>query len=330
MPKVSVVVPVYNVEKYLDICLDSILNSSFTDIEVLCINDGSTDTSGDILNHYAKFDSRIKVFHRKNFGLSASRNYGIRYSKSKYIMFVDSDDWISPVMIERLYNNIRHFDSDFCFSGITKYDDKTFNTVNWELIPSKDIKKFVTTPVFNEASASPFFLFNSHVVTWNKIYKKSFINSFKFPEGLCFEDNPFYYQCYLKAKKISFDLAPLYFYRVNRGGSIIGDEKKLFDSFKIAHLCERVLKDSGKYEKYKTPFLILKMDRLFFRVVTASETYRPQLFELLKSEFKNVNFLEYDFQLIKESQSYKNIQIVLSNDYEQFKTIFPQRGSNNA
>jgi glycosyltransferase involved in cell wall biosynthesis len=116
-PEISIIVPVYNVEKYLEKCLKSILHQIFSDFELILIDDGSTDSSGRICDEYLKRDSRIKVFHKENGGLSSARNYGIEKSTGKYIGFVDSDDYIAKDMYEVLYNNLQRENADVSMCG---------------------------------------------------------------------------------------------------------------------------------------------------------------------------------------------------------------------
>ena len=110
---ISVIVPIYNVEEYLPTCIESILNQTYKDLEILLIDDGSTDNSGKICDEYAKQDKRCIVIHQQNKGVSATRNTGLNYATGKYISFVDGDDYIHPQMIEILYNEIRKGDFDF-------------------------------------------------------------------------------------------------------------------------------------------------------------------------------------------------------------------------
>ena len=120
MPKVSIIVPVYNVEKYLSKCLDSIVNQTLKDIEIICINDGSVDNSQSVLEAYAKKDTRIKVINQENLGLSCARNKGIDIAQGEYIGFVDSDDWIDLEFYEELYNNAINTQSDIAASSILR------------------------------------------------------------------------------------------------------------------------------------------------------------------------------------------------------------------
>jgi len=126
MSSITIIVPVYNTEKYLDRCLASILAQTFRDIEILLINDGSTDNSLAVLQSYADNDNRIKIINQKNKGLSATRNVGIKLANSAYILHVDSDDWIEPDMCEALYNEARQYDADIVTSHVFfDYPNKT-------------------------------------------------------------------------------------------------------------------------------------------------------------------------------------------------------------
>ncbi len=131
-PKVSIIVPVYNVENYLNRCLDSLINQSFDDIEIICINDGSTDRSLEILKDYEKKDNRVKIINKENSGVSNCRNKGIKVSNGEYIVFVDSDDWIDIDTYEIMMDNIIKYNADIAVSNINYvYDDRYLATVNF-------------------------------------------------------------------------------------------------------------------------------------------------------------------------------------------------------
>ena len=123
MPKLSIIVPVYNVEKYIRKCIDFILGKTFKDFELILVDDGSPDNCGEICESYARNDNRIRVIHRANGGLSAARNTGLSYATGKYIGFVDSDDYVSPVMYEKLINSIEKHNADICKCGYNEFDD---------------------------------------------------------------------------------------------------------------------------------------------------------------------------------------------------------------
>ena len=173
MAKVSVIVPVYNVEKYLDVCLDSLINQTFDDFEIICINDGSTDSCLNILRQYAKLDRRIKIFSQKNLGLSAARNAGMKQANGEYIVFVDSDDFLSPVALEKMHTNMSENDTDFMFSYAYQIQPSEFKL--WELPNNKDFTAHIKTPVFCEKDLGPEFYLKMLFSAWAKMYKKSFI-----------------------------------------------------------------------------------------------------------------------------------------------------------
>ena len=133
--KISVIVPVYNVEKWLNKCIDGILVQSYNNLEIILVNDGSIDKSGNICDNYSKKDNRIKVFHNKNKGLSYGRNFGVKNFNSKYVMFVDSDDFISDSNIIKKFINILERDkSDFIYTSYCRFDDGNKDKIT-EVLP---------------------------------------------------------------------------------------------------------------------------------------------------------------------------------------------------
>ncbi|MBE6349542.1 MAG: glycosyltransferase [Spirochaetaceae bacterium] len=204
IPKISIIVPVYKVEKYLSKCIDSILAQTFKDFELILINDGSPDNSPKICNDYAQKDSRIKVIHQKNAGVSAARNAGLDIAKGEYIGFVDSDDWIEPSTYEIAYNTAIEREADI---------------VQWDFIfdytsGKKIEKKFGVEGYFNIAEDSSYF----YGGMWHKLISKKLIDfeSIRFPVGLKYaEDRCFGIDCFLLAKKTYHISKVLYHYCVN-------------------------------------------------------------------------------------------------------------------
>lgn len=252
--KVSIVVPVYNTSKYLADCMDSLINQSLRDIEIICINDGSTDNSLEILEEYAKKDSRVKIFTIKNSGLSLARNYGIEQSRGKYIGFVDSDDYVDEYMFEKLYISCKNNDLDLAICKISLFDDETGeinNNLNYyNLGVFKDLNK----EVFNSDDTTQFTC-NIVVNAYNKLYRKSLLedNSIEFPPHLIFEDEIFFIKTYLNSKRISIVNEFLYYYRLNREGSITYLEKEndYVDMVEIYKREREIFKEANKYSEYK-------------------------------------------------------------------------------
>lgn len=200
-PTISIIVPVYKVEKYLNRCVDSILNQTYTDFECILVDDGSPDKCGQICDEYAELDKRIRVIHKENGGLSDARNVGIDAAKGEYISFIDSDDWIHPQMIEILYGGIIH------------------NGVLMSICAYKETESYIA---FNKVEAYQFtisngmdFLVNNNVtavVAWNKLYHKKLFKGIRYPYGRIHEDEFTTYKLLYKAGDIAYCNEMLYYY----------------------------------------------------------------------------------------------------------------------
>ena len=179
MSKVSIIIPVYNVEKYLARCLETLINQTFTDIEIICIDDGSTDNSVKILDNYAAKESRIKVIHQANCGPSVARNRGMKIASGKYISFVDSDDWIDLNFIEKLYNAAEKNNADIAAASIIR---KRQNSEKFRIHYTAEIKVETLQEKIALCDVP------KCCYIWNKLYKKTLINDSFFKEGVYFED----------------------------------------------------------------------------------------------------------------------------------------------
>lgn len=202
MPKVSIIVPIYNMEKYLEKCINSIINQTLKDIEIILVNDGSNDRSGNIADEFAKLDPRIKVIHKENEGQGIARNIGIDVSKGEYIGFVDSDDWIDINMYEELYSAAKNNFADISVCGRKLYDKygkiESQISINNEVF--ENVYQNITDYCINN-------LFYPHtVVVYNKIYKRDIINinniRFNSVDKIGSEDALFNYQILFHVNKI--------------------------------------------------------------------------------------------------------------------------------
>ncbi len=317
MVRVSVIVPVYKAERYLDICLDSIINQSFQDFEILCINDGSPDNCINILRQYANSDKRIKIFSQKNTGFATAKNLGINYAKGEFIIFVDGNDFLSPVALERMCNNITEHMSDFSFSYIYQQFPKSVT-----LLEKPNIKEFTqkfSTPFFNEQELDAEFYLKFVQNTKSKIYRKNFIKEFLFVEDLAFEDIPFFANCYLNADRISFDIAPLYFYRQFENSPIYEETKKYLDIFKINDITTKIFEKKGKLDKYKTSLLVSQMENTLLNIMSATGIVKRKMFDKMQETYKNLDFSSYDLNVLKRKNIYYAFQEILNKDYQFYK-----------
>lgn len=227
---VSVIVPIYNVEDYLRRCLDSILQQTLDGIEIIAVNDGSTDSSFDILCEYAEKYDNIVVVDKVNGGLSSARNVGIDMARGEYIGFVDSDDFICEDMFFHLYNAAVSNNAEISLCAYNRFDEieKTYKKIS------------VKAPIpFNKSLSEDYSLLNTAPYAWNKLFKATFIknSSIRFPQGIVYEDIATVYPLLDKANKITIVDIPLYNYCINRQGSIISNSKnnsiQLIDSLEI-------------------------------------------------------------------------------------------------
>lgn len=212
MPKISIIVPVYNVECYVEDCIKSILNQTFKDFELILVNDGSTDKSRYICEKYAQKDNRIKVINKANGGQADARNVGINLAMGKYVGFIDSDDTIDSTMFETLYNLCEYNDADISTCRLKlikmddneKYDKQYTNSI--QLLTNKEAIKLTYDGKLSGYSPC------------NKLYKSELFNEIKFPKGRIYEDASVLYKLYMKSNRIVFIDKPLYNY-IRRVGS---------------------------------------------------------------------------------------------------------------
>lgn len=207
-PKISIIVPVYNVEQYLEKCIGSILEQSFTDFEIILVNDGSKDNSGVICDTYAERDDRISVIHKENGGLSSARNVGLDLAVGEYISFIDSDDWIDKEMFSILYNNSILYDADIVAGNIAEISKsgkiRTFNQDLVDILLNRE-------QAMNE-------LYLNRKLTYsacNKIYRRFLFDGLRYKEGIVFEDMDLSYKIIHKAERIFYTSKTIYFYRYN-------------------------------------------------------------------------------------------------------------------
>lgn len=213
MCEISIIVPVYNVEQYLRKCVDSILAQTFTDFEVILVDDGSPDNSGAICDEYAKLDSRVRVIHKENGGLSDARNAGIEIAKGKYLGFVDSDDFIDKDMYEILYNDITSYKADISSIEIVSVYDEKYHYKN---LPKKKV-------LLNQEEAVKAVLEGTqlYAYAWNKLYRREIFDKVRFFKGKTFEDAYIIIDILLQSERIVVSNDEKYFY-LQRVDSIMG------------------------------------------------------------------------------------------------------------
>lgn len=223
-PAISIIVPVYNVEIYLEKCIESILNQTFTNFEIILVDDGSTDKSGEVCDGFAKKDNRIKVIHKKNGGLSSARNTGLEVAKGDYLGFVDSDDYINQYMFEKLYELCKKNNCDISICRFGRYDND--NLINKKI--EEHITEFNNVEGIRQLFKGILYRFS----VCNKLFKTTCFENILFPEGRIHEDLSTTYKLFARAQKVIYTNYIGYIY-VKRENSILTNKynKKRLDAF---------------------------------------------------------------------------------------------------
>lgn len=241
---ISIILPIYNMQEYIAECLESVINQTYKDLEIICVNDFSMDNSMTIVKNYAKKDKRIKIVNNdRNRGLGGARNAGLDIAQGEYIIFCDTDDKLEPDFVEELYININKYDSDMAFCDVNLLNNDGSIT---------SCKPFHDMSICNYETFSPKENFENFTniwpSAWNKIYKKSIIdkNKLRYHENILYEDHTFYYEYLLNSEKVSHVNKPLYIYRHQRSASIMKDvSPRIFEIFTILGYIENIFRDNA-------------------------------------------------------------------------------------
>lgn len=288
MEKISVIVPIYNVEKYLMKSVMSILNQTYQNLEIILVDDGSKDNSGKIADDLSKIDSRIKVIHKENGGLSSARNEGMKHVTGEYIAFLDSDDCIIPVFYEYLYGMIKKYNVDIAQGMFFRISDELIDNVN-QIIEEENSKIKIEENVLNRKNALEVLYgikegpYVQEVVVWNKLYKKSVLKNIVFPEGKLHEDEFTTHKILFNCEKIAISNKIIHGYMqtknsimrkeigLNRVKDCLGASINAIDFFEknnvhyldykiFMRFLENCIELSGKISKEKSENKLEKLD----------------------------------------------------------------------
>ena len=296
--ELSIIIPVYNTKNYLPQCLDSILSQTNNNIEIICVNDGTTDSSLEILKKYQNQNENIQIINQKNKGAGAARNKGLACAKGKYVLFIDSDDWINQNLINTILDYTQTTNCDiFCFNGALfdnkkqKFNGETFfhpNNINpvlqkYSLCSHKDFSH----------------IFYNNLSSVNKAYKREFLlkNNIRFPENIHFEDWIFHHETLFKTEKIAVIKEPLYYYRIGQPNSFVTKMKKnrsIFDLFQVLKQYKTILKDTNLYSYYQETYenymvWILKIKFIFDVQFMLKKEFLNQTKSFLNEEITQIN-----------------------------------------
>ena len=254
MTKLSIIIPIYNVEKYIPQCLDSILNQSFKDLEVICVNDGSSDDSLSVLQSYKAKDDRVLIIDKKNEGSGVARNTALAIAKGDYVYFVDGDDWLEDGALEKIVARADELNTDILiFSGLSYYNGKGQNgAYSKNKLPQKYFDKVLSS---NDIKKD---IFKFPSTAWTKLYKRDFLirNNIKFQNIKVGQDQLPFFHSMIKAERIAILPENLYCYRKNRKGAVTSvKKKKNFSPIYVFYGIEEMLKSENLLDDYKTIFV---------------------------------------------------------------------------
>jgi glycosyltransferase involved in cell wall biosynthesis len=273
MPKVSIIIPIYNSEKYLAECLDSATNQTLRDIEIICIDDGSTDSSSEILYKYVQKDSRIIVIHQKNIGIGSARNIGINLVKSKYILFLDSDDTIEATLCEKAITIAEQEQADMTF--FFKQRDYGIKIREIEVL-TKVIQHSPRFTIENISFDEALIFLISWCQPWSKMWKTEFLvkNNLYFPIINFAEDMFVHWKALTKHPRLALLPETMYFYRENPDSMILNPQRGYGKNITVTYdLLKNILCEAGEYKgMWKNTFLYLKLKTVFDRYVFFNKT----------------------------------------------------------
>ena len=277
--KVSVIVPIYKVEKYIKKCIDSLVNQTYKNLEIILVDDGSPDKCGEICDEYAKIDKRIKVLHKKNGGLSDARNKGVEVATGKYVAFVDSDDYVENDYIEYLLELLKRYDADISIILPYKVDERYIDN-------RKNKKEKIVVYEKEDALITMLYQKEFDNAAWGKLYKKNIVNGIEFPFGKLYEDIGTTYKYLLKSNKIVYSNKEKYFY-LQRSDSIMGKPFKIKDMDYI-YQSEILMKDKNitQNKKIEKAAICRYLNANFSVLLKAKKSDNKEIIKEIKRNIK--------------------------------------------
>ncbi len=288
-PKVSIIIPVYNVEKYLEECMDSVIHQTLPDIEIICINDGSTDRSPEILKRYSELDRRIILIDKINEGYGIGMNIGVEKASGEFIGIVEPDDFILPEMYETLYHIAHENELDFVKSDFYRFissaDGQYCKTLN-RLSPNSDDYNQIFDPSQTPSALS--FIMN----TWCGIYNRSFLERnhirHNTTPGASFQDTGFWFQTFTYAQRAMIIDIPFYMNRRDNTGSSVHDRNKVFTiNREFDFVRENLIRDEKVWERFKGMYWRCKFLGYTARIKVIAPKFRLDFAKQMSAEFSS-------------------------------------------
>ena len=321
MVKISVILPVFNGEKFIRKAIESVLSQSLYDFELIIVNDGSTDSTSDIIDSFS--DKRINVINQTNQGPGEARNNALKIASGEYVMFLDADDWFCDDAFEIAYNHASKNDTDISIFQIIKYYNGKFSQNDWFDLNNFD--KTFEKRVFNPSECKDF-LFDISVSACQKIFNRKFLYDInaQFPKGIYFEDMPFFFYTFLKSKRISIIKRHLYVRRKHEGSITETVDKKFLDTVPAGQILMDIFIENGWYDMYKFDLLAFKINGPRYALIGMEEKYKEDLYLLIKKDYELIKLTRYYDDYLRNLGPVKRkffMDVLMSKDYEDFKTL---------
>ena len=325
MPKVSILIPIYNVEKYLRQCLDSVVNQTLKDIEIICINDGSTDNSLKIIKDFANKDDRIKIIDKENTGYGHSMNCGLKVAQGEYIGIIESDDFTELHMFEVLYNQAKNLDAEIVRSNHFNQVDEYFNFVE---VLHQDTYNQIFTPRLQNYK-----FFSKQVAVWSGIYKRDFLskNEIYFSEtpGASYQDISFAFKAFSCVDKLLLLRDAFVHYRIDNPNSSVKSKRKVYCIFDEFDEIEKFLaKRKDLYNPCRYIFeSMIKFQRCKYHFGRIALQFKFNFFQRMSEEFSKDNDSGYLDKNYWNEKSWTDVQYLLNNKEKFFYNIYEKAQS---
>lgn len=277
-PKVSVILPIYNQEKFLQKALDSLSGQTLTDTEYICVNDGSTDNSLRIMNEHAKKDPRFKIINQPNLGTGRTRNNGIKHATGEYIAFLDPDDWFEPEALSSLYKRANEQNCDMLVFDYNVVDEAG-NLIKTRSMAekTKSVSTLTDGAIFNWRDIQGRIFGGIGLISCNKLYRREFINAHNLHFANCSfaEDNPFVLGSTLYAQRIGYSATPYYNYRSHNNSAVHTVNDRNLCIFKAFDALKQILRECGLLEELSNEFdtYVVKRCNTAIKRVESKDTF---------------------------------------------------------
>ena len=325
MVNVSVIIPVYNAEDYLRQSLDCIVNQTMDDIEVICVDDGSVDSSWDILKDYESRFDNFQIFHQENQGGGAARNHALTKAVGKYIYFMDADDILDVDALRQFYEISEEKELDFLIFQATNYDEDTGEHFDTDYYLMNELYEFVGDKVFSFDDLGDH-IFDFSVTPWCKFYNREFVikTGSQFAEGLIFHDNIFFWGIIFDAERMFFYPKKLYTRRLHSKSSTGAGDKRYVSSIAINNMIVQRFIDHGYFEKYREKLYNRKIKMVFNRYSHIQDIYKEFYYGAMKEDFmKLIGHEKYDdaMENLNEYNRSRFEKVVASRDFYEFEAL---------